>query len=94
MVASVYFDGKKYRPVEGPKPPPPHDDDEVLLDLDYSGLTMKTSRKVARQWQRWISKHKYGPYNIEMAPTGLFTAVTVTHVKSGAQINLNDYSRV
>lgn len=93
MVASVYFDGKKYRPVEGPKPPPTHDDDQVSVDLNYCGLTMQTTRGIARKWARWIRAHKYGPYHIEMMSGGIVTTVVVTDVKSGSKIDLTDYSR-
>ena len=55
---------------------------------------VRTSAGVVEKFAVWKSIHEHGPYVIRLVPTGICTAVKITHEKTGHEFDLTDYESI
>jgi len=57
-------------------------------------VSVNTSPLVAKKFEAWLAIHEYGPYSLRLVPTGLNTAVSIKHEKTGHEFDLTDYESI
>ena len=57
-------------------------------------LTVRTDKKTATKFKAWVAIHEYGPYALRLVPTGVNTAVSIKHEKTGHEFDLTDYESI
>lgn len=63
---------------------------KATINIDYT-TSIHTSEEVAKKFSVWKSIHEYGPYTIRLVPTGIHTAISIRHDKTGHEFDLVDY---
>lgn len=66
---------------------------DATIHIDYT-TSIHTGSDVAKKFSAWKAIHEYGPYIIRLVPTGVNTAVSIKHEKSGHEFDLTDYDSI
>lgn len=59
-----------------------------------SGVMYDTNAETAKKLNKFLKKHKYGKFNLELEENGIFCAVTIRDVFTGDKLELVDYDKV